>query len=52
VRQSPAGTDVGDDFVEIRYQATASENTEDLTCAVVRSKRISESVIITCRYDL
>jgi hypothetical protein len=39
-------------IVGIRYQATASESMEDLACAVVRSARISDSVIITCNYDL
>jgi hypothetical protein len=33
----PVTTDAEKDTVEIRYQATASENTEDLSCALMRS---------------
>jgi hypothetical protein len=41
VRQSPAGKDVktgAEDTVKIRYQATASEDTEDIARALVRAR--------------
>jgi hypothetical protein len=51
----PTTTWAEEEIVETRYQATTGEDTaawEHLACAVVRSERISESVIITYSNDL
>jgi hypothetical protein len=56
-RYSPFGEVVSTEaeaLVEIRHQATVSEDIENRACAVVRNKsvRINESVKFTCSYDL